>query len=98
MKTLAVTAAIIAAIASPSLLLAADAGATASTVACRAAAPSETSNATLGSTALICHKVDMEKMKAAIAKLRAMEDKMDDAMRAQVEMLERMLTEAETYS
>jgi hypothetical protein len=98
MKNLAITAAIIAAIAAPSMLLAADAGATTSTIACRSAAAGETSNATLGSTALICHKVDMKKMMAAIAKLRAMEDKMDDAMRAQVDMLERMLTEAETYS
>jgi hypothetical protein len=98
MKTLAITAAIIAAIATPSMLLAADAGTTASTVACRAAGASETSNATLSTTALICHKVDMEKMQAAIAKLRAMEDKMDDGMREQVEILERMLTEAATYS
>jgi hypothetical protein len=98
MKTLAITAAIIAAIATPSMLLAANDGTTASTVACRAAVAGETSNGTLGSTALICHKIDMQKMQDAITKLRAMEDKMDDAMREQVELLERMITAAPEYS
>jgi hypothetical protein len=98
MKTLTITAAVIAALATPSMLLATDAGATASTLACRAAVAGETSNGTLGATALICHKIDMQRMQATIEKLRAMEDKMDDAMREQVELLERMITAAPEYS
>jgi hypothetical protein len=102
MKTLTITAAVIAALAVPTMLLAADPSSTTTAwLVCRPAAPSETSNATSnatsGSTALLCRTIDIERIKAAVTKLKAMEDKMDQPTRAQVDGVEKMITEGTTY-
>ena len=98
MKTLTITAAIIAALAVPSMLPAADQSSTTVPLVCRPAGPSEVSNATSGSTALLCHKIDMEHIKAAITKPQEVEGRMDQATRDQVEALEKKMTKGETYS
>jgi hypothetical protein len=87
MKTLAITAAIIAAIAAPSLSLAADDTVKMTTIVCRPATAGETPNATMGGTVLTCHKVNMTKIKSAITKIRANEAKTDADYRAAVEMV-----------
>jgi hypothetical protein len=94
MKTLAITAALIAAIAVPSMLLAADNGTTTNALVCRAAGATDTPNATMGSTGLVCRKIDMPKMQAAISKVRAVLDQMDPAYRAEVQQLLDMETQA----
>jgi folate-binding Fe-S cluster repair protein YgfZ len=93
MKTLVMSAAIAAAIVMPSMLLAADGSAPKPMFVCHAAAASDTPNATMGSTGLMCSKVDGAKMKATLTKVHAMEDKMDAPTRAEVEQLERMITQ-----
>jgi hypothetical protein len=97
MKTLTITAAIIATLAVPSMLPAADEISTTGSVVCRAAGPNDISNATLGGTALVCRKIDMKHIKTAIAKLQSMEDRMDQATRHQVDALEKMITEDSYY-
>jgi hypothetical protein len=59
---------------------------------CHTAATSQTPNAMMGSTGMMCSKVDTAKMQAAVAKVHAMEGTMDAPTRAQVENLERMIT------
>jgi hypothetical protein len=97
MKTLILTAAIVAALAAPSMLPAADQSSTVGAVACRAARPNEISNASLGTTPLRCHKIDMVHIKGAITKLKGMEPRMDQDERAQVEALEKMITQGTLY-
>jgi hypothetical protein len=97
MKTLTITAAIIVALAAPTLLPAADQSATVGAVACRPAGPNETSNASLGTAPLRCHTIDMVHIKGAITRLKGMEPRMDQDERAQVEALEKMITEGTLY-
>jgi hypothetical protein len=97
MKTLTITAAIIAALALPAMLAAENQSSTTTTVACRLAGPNETSNASLGTTPLRCHKIDMEHIKGAITKLQGMEPRMHQDERAQVEALEKMITQGTLY-
>jgi len=93
MKSIVTTAAIAVAMAMPSVLLAADDGAMAKPMyMCHVSATSEKPDSMMGSTGLTCAKVDVVKMKAALAKVRAMEDKMDAPTKAQVEALEKMIT------
>jgi hypothetical protein len=91
MKTLAITAAIIAALAAPTMLLAADGGSKAATLACRPAAAGETANATQGSTSLVCHAFDAAKMLSMMDKIKAMGDQTDtqayrDAVKSLLQM------------
>jgi hypothetical protein len=92
MKKFAITAAIIAAIASPTMLLAADSGAKQpATLACRPAAAGETANATQGSTGLVCHTFDAAKMLNMMDKIKAMGDQTDsqaykDAVKSLLQM------------
>jgi hypothetical protein len=48
----------------------------------------------MGSTGLVCRKIDMPKMQAAISKVRAVLDQMDPAYRAEVQQLLDMETQA----
>ena len=91
MKKFAITAAIIAAIASPTMLLAADSGAKPATLACRPAAAGETANATQGGTGLVCHAFDAAKMLNMMDKIKAMGDQTDsqayrDAVKSLLQM------------
>jgi hypothetical protein len=94
---LVITAAIAAFAAMPSILLAADdtamKPAMKPTYICHAAAASATPNAMMGSTGMMCTKVDTAKMDATVSKVHAMEGNMDAPTREQVEKLERMITE-----
>jgi len=93
MKSIVTIAAIAAAIATPTLLLAADDGAMAKPMyLCHTSAASEKPDSMMGSTGLTCAKIDVVKMKAAMTKVRAMEDKMDAPTKAQVDALEKMIT------
>jgi len=96
MKKLIMTAAIAAAIASPSLALAADssmsnmATAPAPVYMCHTSGTGETTNSMMGTTHLTCAMVDMVKMRGAIKSMRAMQ--MDASTKAQVDALEKMIT------
>ena len=102
MKRLVITAAIAAVVAMPSILLAADDTAMKPAMkpmfVCHTAASSQAPNAMMGSTGMMCSKVDMEKMMAAVNKVHAMEGNMDASTRAAVQNLERMITQGPTYA
>jgi hypothetical protein len=99
MKNLIMTAIIAAAIATPSMLLAADSNVTNTQVPpapmylCHTSGTSETPNSTMGTTHLTCATVDVVKMRTAIKSLRAMQ--MDASTKAQVDALEKMITYGE---
>jgi hypothetical protein len=98
MKKLVMTAAIAAAFASPSMVFAADNSMSAAAkpmYLCHTSGASETTNSMMGTTHLTCATVDVVKMRAAVAHMRAMEDKMDASTKAQVEALEKMITYGE---
>jgi hypothetical protein len=98
MKKLVITAAIAAAVAVPSMAFAADDSmmATAKPMyVCHVSGASEKTNSMMGTTHLTCATIDVVKMRAAVANMRAMEDKMDASTKAQVEALEKMITYGE---
>jgi|GEM_PF-5598152 hypothetical protein len=98
MKKLILAAAIAAAIATPSMSFAADSSTAAAPkpmYLCHTSGASEKSNSMMGTTHLTCATVDVVKMRAAVANMRAMEDKMDASTKAQVEALEKMITYGE---
>lgn len=73
MKNLILAAAIVAAAALPSIASAQSAmAAPAAAVACHAAQTGETSNATMGGTALVCKSVNVARLKADMGKLHSM--------------------------
>lgn len=69
MKKLFVAAAIAAACTLPSMAMAADDPAMMATMVCRAPAASEKPNAMMGKSELVCRKIDMAKIHAAMAKM-----------------------------
>jgi hypothetical protein len=97
MKKLILTAAIAAAIATPTMSFAADSSMAAvkPMYLCHTSGASEKTNSMMGTTHLTCATVDVVKMRAAVANMRAMEDKMDASTKAQVEALEKMITYGE---
>ena len=98
MKKLVITAAIAAAIAAPSTAFAADDSMMAAAkpmYVCHVSGASEKTNSMMGTTHLTCATIDVVKMRAALANMRAMEDKMDPSTKAQVEALEKMITYGE---
>lgn len=98
MKKLVTTVAMAAAIAAPSMVFAADSSmmATAKPMyLCHVSGANEQTNSTMGSTHLTCATIDVVKMRAAVANMRAMEDKMDASTKAQIEALEKMITYGE---
>jgi len=99
MKKLVMTAAIAAAIVTPSMIFAADSSMMAASAKpmylCHTSGASEKTNSMMGTTHLTCATVDVVKMRAAVANMRAMEDKMDASTKAQVEALEKMITYGE---
>jgi hypothetical protein len=101
-KRFVVTAAIAAAIAMPSMLFAADdmamKPAPKPMFVCHTATSGQAPNAMMGSTGMMCGKVDMEKMMAAVKKVHAMEGNMDAPTRAAVQALENMITQGPTYA
>lgn len=98
MKKLVMTAAIAAAIVAPSMAFAADSSMMAAAkpmYLCHTSGASEKANSMMGTAHMTCAPVDVVKMRAAIAKMRPMEDKMDAATKAQIEALEKMITYGE---
>jgi hypothetical protein len=98
MKNLVTTVAIAAAIATPSMVFAADSSMMATVkpmYLCHVSGASEQTNSMIGTTHLTCAAIDVAKMRAAVANMRAMEDKMDASTKAQVEALEKMITYGE---
>jgi hypothetical protein len=90
MKNFLVAAAVAASLATPSLAMAqtaptAPAGAAApmATLACRPIATSEKSNASMGTTALICRKLNTAKINAAMTQMQQMSTKMSGADKTQ---------------
>jgi hypothetical protein len=76
MKKVLFAAAIAAVVMLPSVAQAQGTAAVAGPVVCRAPKTGETSNATMGSTALICRPLDMDKVNAAMTKMHAAMQKM----------------------
>jgi N-acetylglutamate synthase/N-acetylornithine aminotransferase len=86
-KKLFVTAAIAAAIALPSIATAADDSAMMATMVCRPPTTSEKANAMMGSTGLVCRKLDMVKVHAAMDKMMAAGMTHDQMKAAEAEIL-----------